>query len=31
VVAFDPAKTSPEALTKATGDAGYPSTLTSIQ
>jgi mercuric ion binding protein len=27
VVAFDSAKTTPEALTKATADAGFPSTL----
>jgi mercuric ion binding protein len=27
VVAFDPAKTSPDALTKATADAGFPSSL----
>ena len=27
VVAFDPAKTSPEALTRATADAGFPSTV----
>lgn len=27
VVSFDDAKTSVEALTKATGDAGYPSTV----
>lgn len=27
VVVFDPAKTSPEALTAATANAGYPSTV----
>lgn len=27
VVVFDPAKTAPEALTKATADAGYPSKI----
>jgi mercuric ion binding protein len=27
VVAFDPARTSTEALTKATAEAGYPSTV----
>ena len=27
IVTFDDAKTSPEALTKATTDAGYPSTV----
>jgi mercuric ion binding protein len=27
VVAFDPAKTSPEALTRATADAGFPSSV----
>ncbi|MHB1122233.1 MAG: mercury resistance system periplasmic binding protein MerP [Ramlibacter sp.] len=27
VVAFDPGKTTPEALMKATADAGFPSTL----
>ena len=31
VVSFDPAKTKPEALTKATADAGYPSTLKQVQ
>lgn len=31
VVAFDPAKTRPEALMKATADAGYPSTLKQVQ
>ena len=27
----DPAKTKPEALLKATADAGYPSTLNEVQ
>jgi mercuric ion binding protein len=27
VVAFDPAKTTPETLTKATADAGFPSSV----
>lgn len=27
IVAFDPAKTTPEALVKATADAGYPSSV----
>ena len=27
VVAFDPAKTSPDALTRATADAGFPSSV----
>jgi mercuric ion binding protein len=27
VVAFDPAKTSPEVLTRATADAGFPSSV----
>ena len=31
VVSFDPAKTKPEALMKATSDAGYPSTLKQVQ
>ena len=31
VVAFDPAKTRPEALMKATADAGFPSTLKQVQ
>lgn len=31
VVAFDPAKATPEALTKATADAGYPSTVKQLQ
>ncbi len=31
VVAFDPSKTTPEALTKATADAGYPSTVKQLQ
>jgi periplasmic mercuric ion binding protein len=31
VVAFDPAKTKPEALVKATTDAGYPSTVKQVQ
>jgi periplasmic mercuric ion binding protein len=31
VVSFDPAKTKPEALVKATADAGYPSTLKQVQ
>jgi periplasmic mercuric ion binding protein len=31
VVAFDPAKTKPEALMKATADAGFPSTLKQVQ
>jgi len=31
VVAFDPAKTSPEALTKATADAGFPSSIQRLQ
>ncbi len=30
-VAFDPAKASPEALTKATADAGYPSSISKVQ
>lgn len=29
VVVFDPAKTTPEALTRATTDAGFPSTVRS--
>ena len=31
VVAFDPARTTPEALTKATTDAGFPSSLKQLQ
>lgn len=31
VVAFDPAKTTPEALTKATADAGFPSSVSRLQ
>ena len=31
VVAFDPAKTSPEALTKATADAGFSSSIQRLQ
>ena len=31
VVAFDPAKTSTEALTRATADAGFPSSLQQVQ
>lgn len=31
VVAFDPSKTKPEALVKATTDAGYPSTVKQVQ
>ena len=31
VVAFDPGKTSPEALTRATADAGFPSSVKQIQ
>lgn len=31
VVSFDPAQTTPEALTRATADAGFPSTLTQGQ
>ena len=31
VVAFDPAKTSPEALTRATADAGFPSSVKQAQ
>lgn len=30
-VAFDPARTSPEALTRATADAGYPSTIGTVR
>jgi periplasmic mercuric ion binding protein len=30
VVAFDPARTSPEALAKATADAGYPSSVKQV-
>lgn len=29
-VTYDPGKTQPAALTKATGDAGYPSTVTRM-
>ena len=31
VVAFDPTKTTPEALTKATADAGFPSSVKEVQ
>jgi periplasmic mercuric ion binding protein len=31
VVAFDPAKTSPAALTQATADAGFPSSVKTVQ
>ena len=31
VVAFDPAKTTPELLTKATTDAGFPSSVKQLQ
>ena len=31
VVAFDPAKTTPDLLTKATTDAGFPSTVKQLQ
>jgi mercuric ion binding protein len=31
VVVFDPARASPEALTRATTDAGYPSTVKRLQ
>ncbi len=31
VVAFDPAKTSTEALTRATADAGFPSSMQQVQ
>lgn len=31
VVTFDPTKTKPEALVKATTDAGYPSTVKQVQ
>ena len=31
VVAFDPAKTSPEALTRATAEAGFPSSVKEVQ
>lgn len=31
IVAFDPAKTSPEALARATADAGFPSTVNQGQ
>jgi mercuric ion binding protein len=31
VVTFDPNKTSAEALTKATADAGYPSSVKKVQ
>jgi mercuric ion binding protein len=31
VIAFDPAKTSPEALTRATADAGFPSSVQQVQ
>ncbi|GAC1532682.1 MAG: mercury resistance system periplasmic binding protein MerP [Ramlibacter sp.] len=31
VVAFDPAKTTAQALTRATADAGFPSTVKRVQ
>jgi len=31
VVVFDPAKTTPEALTRATTDAGFPSSVKQVQ
>lgn len=31
VVAFDPSKTTPEVLTKATADAGFPSSVKHLQ
>lgn len=31
VVAFDPTKTKPEALVKATAEAGFPSTVKQVQ
>jgi mercuric ion binding protein len=31
VVVFDPAKASPDALTRATNDAGFPSTVKRLQ
>lgn len=31
VVSFDPAKTTAQALTKATADAGFPSTVKRVQ
>ena len=31
VVAFDPARTSPDALTRATADAGFPSSVKPAQ
>jgi len=31
VVAFDPAKTSPAALSRATADAGFPSSVKQVQ
>jgi periplasmic mercuric ion binding protein len=31
VVAFDPAKTTPEALMKATAEAGFPSSVRQVQ
>jgi mercuric ion binding protein len=31
IVAFDPTKTTPELLTKATADAGFPSTVKQLQ
>lgn len=31
VVAFDPAKTSPEGLAKATADAGFPSSVKQVR
>ena len=31
VLTFDPAKATPQELTRATGDAGYPSTIQRVQ
>ena len=31
VVSFDPAQATPEALTKATADAGFPSSVKAVQ
>jgi periplasmic mercuric ion binding protein len=31
VVVFDPSRTTPEALTKATADAGFPSSVKQVQ
>jgi periplasmic mercuric ion binding protein len=31
VVSFDPAQATPEALTKATADAGFPSSVETVQ